>query len=83
MKRDWKLKVLGTLALTVLSVLMLVPSYVGLSADQDNPNALPTWFTDVFSKKLVLGLDLQGGIHLQYKVDVPEAFARKAARPSC
>jgi preprotein translocase subunit SecD len=79
MKRDWKLKVLGTLALTVLSVLMLVPSYVGLSADQDNPNALPKWFTDVFSKKLVLGLDLQGGIHLQYKVDVPEAFARKAA----
>ena len=79
MNRQWKTKVLGTVAVTLLAVLMLVPSFVGLSSQVDDPSALPKWYTDIFSRKLVLGLDLQGGIHLQYKVDVPEAFARKSA----
>ncbi|MFZ4735124.1 MAG: protein translocase subunit SecD [Bradymonadia bacterium] len=79
MNRQWKTKVVGTVAVTLLAVLMLVPSFVGLSSQVDDPSALPKWYTDIFSRKLVLGLDLQGGIHLQYKVDVPEAFARKSA----
>lgn len=82
MDRQWKWKTLGVFALVVLSVLMLVPTVAGLSgnADSEAEPALPAWYTRVFSQKLILGLDLQGGIHLQYKVDVEEALSRRAAQ---
>jgi len=76
MERQWKWKVVGTVLLSVLSVAMLVPTWAGVTSEGEAH--LPKWYTDVFSQKLVLGLDLQGGIHLQYKVDVPEALGRKA-----
>ena len=78
MNRNWKWKVMGCLALTLLAIAMLLPSIAGVAAEGDAP-VLPKWYTEIFSKKLILGLDLQGGIHLQYKVDVPEALARKTA----
>lgn len=78
MDRQWKWRTLGVIGLVVLSVLMLVPTVVGVSAGVDEEEvALPEWFTAVFSQRMVLGLDLQGGIHLQYKVDVEEALRRK------
>ena len=45
-------------------------------ADEQGP--LPEWYTDIFSQRLILGLDLQGGIHLQYQVDVDEALKRRS-----
>ena len=38
---------------------------------------LPSWFP---TKKLTLGLDLQGGLHLQYSVEVDKAVADKMER---
>lgn len=73
--------------LVAISVLMLVPTIAdfmskpGVGPDgQPVPaeSVLPEWYTDIFGQKLVLGLDLQGGIHLQYKVDVEQALKRKA-----
>ena len=75
MDRQWKWKSTGVVLLTLLAVAMLVPSWAGVTSEGEAN--LPKWFSDVFSRKLVLGLDLQGGIHLQYKVDVPEALSRK------
>jgi preprotein translocase subunit SecD len=76
MDRQWKWKVTGALLHTLLAVAMLVPTWAGVTGEGESK--LPKWYTDLFSQKLVLGLDLQGGIHLQYKVDVPEALGRKA-----
>jgi preprotein translocase subunit SecD len=77
MDRQWKIRTLGLLALVVVSVLMLVPTLTSTGAEEGEAPALPTWFTNIFSQKMVLGLDLQGGIHLQYKVDVDEALSRR------
>ncbi len=78
MNRSWGIRAAGVVALFVLSLLMLVPTFANLK-DEAGQSTLPGWFTKVFSKKLVLGLDLQGGIHLQYKVDVAEALGRRTA----
>lgn len=74
--------------LIAVSVLMLVPTIVDFSSEpvlgeDGKPVAaatLPGWYTDIFEQKMVLGLDLQGGIHLQYKVDVEQALRRKAVQ---
>lgn len=82
-------RALVLLGLVVFSVLMLVPTIVEFTTEpvigedgqvvQTEP-ALPEWYTDIFDQKMVLGLDLQGGIHLQYKVDVEQALRRKAVQ---
>lgn len=37
-----------------------------------------TWYTDnLYGSRLTLGLDLQGGLHLQYQVDVDKAIEQK------
>lgn len=79
MDRQWKFKVLALVGLIVLSGLMLVPTLAGTAAEGEEP-PLPEWFTGIFSQRMVLGLDLQGGIHLQYKVDVPDALRRRAGQ---
>jgi preprotein translocase subunit SecD len=58
---------------------MLVPTITGTAAEGEEP-PLPEWYTNIFSQRMVLGLDLQGGIHLQYKVDVPDALRRRAGQ---
>lgn len=70
-------KSLGVVGLVALSVLMLVPSVTPIPEEGEQA-PLPEWYTDLFDKRLVLGLDLQGGIHLHYKVDVAEALSRRA-----
>lgn len=41
---------------------------------------LPGWFSKSFEKKIQLGLDLQGGIHLVYEVQVDKAVSDKVDR---
>jgi protein-export membrane protein SecD len=74
MRRFLKTKALLMLALIALSVLMVVPSITQiLGKDKD----LPTWITNTFSNRFKLGLDLQGGLHLEYSVAVDEALENK------
>jgi protein-export membrane protein SecD len=70
MRRFLKLKALALLALTIFSVLAVLPSLV--PAEQ-----LPGWVTANFTRKFQLGLDLQGGLHLEYSVAVDEALEHK------
>ena len=77
MDRQWKFKGLLAVGLLIVSVLMLVPTLVGPTPKGEDPR-LPGWFTGIFANRLILGLDLQGGIHLQYQVDVPDALRRRA-----
>jgi len=58
--------------LTVLAVLILLPSVTG---------ALPDWWTsDIPTPKIQLGLDLQGGTHLLLEVKLDEAVKTQLRR---
>ncbi len=64
-KRRWRIVALW--ALVVFSVLYTLPTFVGR-------DKLPEWYTNVFSKQLNYGLDLQGGLELRYTVDWKRAI---------
>jgi preprotein translocase subunit SecD len=72
MERSLRAKTLFLLALVALSVAALLPTLV--PSEQ-----LPSWFTRVFSDKLKLGLDLQGGLHLVYGIDLDRVVDDKAS----
>ena len=56
-----------TVALTLMSVLLLLPTMVG-------EKNLPEWWKSVLpSKRLSLGLDLKGGVHLVFEVESDKA----------
>lgn len=60
------------ITLTVLAVLILLPSISG---------ALPDWWTsDIPTPKIQLGLDLQGGTHLLLEVKLDEAVKTQLRR---
>lgn len=74
MRRFLKLKALALVALITWAVLTILPSIASIA-----PGAvtLPAWITDTFTSKFQLGLDLQGGLHLEYSVAVDEAVRKK------
>lgn len=74
MRRFLKLKALALAALMTWAILMVLPSIASIA-----PGALtlPAWITDTFTSKFQLGLDLQGGLHLEYSVAVDEAVRKK------
>ncbi|MFH0899583.1 MAG: protein translocase subunit SecD [Pseudomonadota bacterium] len=73
MERALRWKTITLAVLVILSIVYLIPSAVGESSQ------LPGWFSRVFSKKVQLGLDLQGGLHIVYGVDLDKAVDDKAA----
>ncbi len=72
MRRFLKLKALFLVLLMVVSTLMVLPSVAEIAKF-----SLPPWVTDTFTHKFKLGLDLQGGLHLEYSVAVDEALENK------
>jgi len=85
MESSWHWRVALIVAVALLSVYLLVPSwfYFRLPPDQRNTEvydqSVPRWAPDP-KKHLELGLDLQGGIHLALGVDVDRAVKAKVAR---
>jgi len=65
MERNWWWKVIGTGLLVVFSVVYLIPTLLG--------DDLPEWYKNISDKKISLGLDLRGGIHLVLGVEVDKA----------
>jgi preprotein translocase subunit SecD len=72
MDRSLKWRTFFLVAVTALSLLMLVPTVVP-SGD------LPSWFGNVYNRKIQLGLDLQGGLHIIYSIDLDKAVDDKAS----
>jgi protein-export membrane protein SecD len=73
MDRSLKWRTFGLVAVTVLAVLMLIPTVV--PSDQ-----VPSWFSDAgFKRKIQLGLDLQGGLHIVYGIDLDKAVDDKGS----
>jgi preprotein translocase subunit SecD len=85
MERSWYWRVATIVAVSLLSLYQLVPSwfYFSLPPEERNTEAyeqsVPPWAPDA-EKHLTLGLDLQGGIHLALGVDVDRAVKAKVAR---
>ena len=66
MPRALKIKILLVALLTLVSLVLVLPSFY---------SGLPTWFKKyVYGARLKLGLDLQGGMHVVLKVDVEKAI---------
>src|SRR6185295_120907 len=73
MERSWWWKALLYGAIVALAVLYLVPTVV--------PEAKqPALVKKYFQKRIQLGLDLQGGLHLVYEVHVDKAVSDKVDR---
>ncbi len=70
MDRSLKWRTLALIASCLLCVGILMPSFV-------DKEKLPSWFP--FGKKINLGLDLQGGLHIVYSIDLDKAVDDKAS----
>ncbi len=70
MDRSLKWRTVGLLIGVLLCVGILAPSF---TADE----SLPSWFP--FHKKISLGLDLQGGLHIVYSIDLDKAVDDRAS----
>jgi preprotein translocase subunit SecD len=73
MERSWWWKAALYGLVTVLSVLYLVPTVVPEEKQ-------PAFIKKHFQKRIQLGLDLQGGLHLVYEVNVDKAVSDKVDR---
>src|SRR5690606_28602886 len=72
MDRSLKWRTIILIASTLLAVLMLVPTMVP-------SGQLPIWYANLFNQKIQLGLDLQGGLHIVYSIDLDKAVDDKAS----
>src|SRR4051812_13082619 len=72
MDRSLKWRFLAPFGVGGFCVATLAPSFIDRAS-------LPPWFTKVFSKKINLGLDLQGGMHIVYNIALDKAVDDKAA----
>ena len=75
MERSWWWKAALYGVVTVMAVVYLVPTVVPEEKQ-------PAFFKNHFQKKIQLGLDLQGGLHLVYEVNVDKAVSDKVDRLS-
>src|SRR5262252_8551796 len=73
MERSWWWKAALYGFVTVLAVLYLIPTVVPEEKQ-------PSYIKNHFDKRIQLGLDLQGGLHLVYEVNVDKAVAGKVDR---
>src|SRR6185503_3360064 len=73
MERSWWWKAALYGVVTVLAVLYLIPTVVPEEKQ-------PSFIKSHFQKRIQLGLDLQGGLHLVYEVNVDKAVSDKVDR---
>ncbi len=72
MDRKTKWRTFWLAALALFAVLTLVPSVT-------SSRSVPVWFSKLFNKKVQLGLDLQGGLHIVYSINLKKAVEDKAS----
>ena len=81
MPMAWKWKVALLAALAILSAYLLVPTVFGFSKIKERAEAsqLPLpWYFSVFPDKGInLGLDLRGGIYMEFEVEADKAISNK------
>ena len=75
MERSWWWKAVLYGFVTVMAVVYLVPTVA-----PDSKNPVLEYVNKHFQKRIQLGLDLQGGLHLVYEVNVDKAVSSKVDR---
>jgi preprotein translocase subunit SecD len=77
---DWKMwRWVITIFLAVGSIYVLVPSLV--AKDEAGAPKLPEWWKGTLTERTIsLGLDLQGGMHVDLEVDVEAAILNKLGK---
>ncbi|HEX3761668.1 MAG TPA: protein translocase subunit SecD [Kofleriaceae bacterium] len=70
MDRSLKWRTIALMVGLLLCACLLAPSWPG-------SDVLPSWFP--FQKKISLGLDLQGGVHIEYSIALDRAIDDKAS----
>ena len=77
---DWKLwRWIISAFLAIGSLYVLVPSVV--NKDVDGAPELPEWWKgNLIERTISLGLDLQGGMHVDLQVDVPTALQNRLGK---
>ncbi len=68
-KTRWRTVWLGLI--TCLAVVLLIPTFV-------SSERLPTQFQDIYNQRIIQGLDLQGGLHIVYSLDLDRAVDDRA-----
>jgi preprotein translocase subunit SecD len=79
MRRFVKLKALFLFILLIVTGLSVVPSIAQVGGEETEAK-VPSWISDNYDRAFTLGLDLQGGLHLEYSVAVDEALENKLDR---
>lgn len=77
MERSLTVRLVSYSLITLLAAALIVPSVATWTGKDAS---VPQWFKSTFTKKISLGLDLQGGLHLVYEVQVDKAVSDKADR---
>lgn len=81
MPTSWKWKLALLIFLLALSAYLLVPTIFGFSDIKEKAEAeaapLPWYFTAFPDKGINLGLDLRGGIYMEFEVEAGKAVANK------
>src|ERR1044072_1590680 len=72
MDRSLKWRTAALVITTLLCVAIVLPSFIPR-------DRFPYWFNRVFSSKMSMGLDLQGGLHLVYSIDLDKAVDDRAS----
>lgn len=78
MSSSWWTKTAAAITVILLSVLILVVAFAPV--DRNDRETWPTWYeflSGFIDAQITPGLDLQGGLHVQYKVDVDSAIHDK------
>jgi|SRR5579871_1180347 len=77
MERSLTYRAAVYLLISLIGFAALAPSVATWFGKED---AIPGWYKKRFDRKIQLGLDLQGGLHIVYKVDVDKAVSHRADR---
>ncbi len=77
MERSWIYRALAYFLISLVGFAAVAPSVAGWFGRDD---LVPAWYKARFNRRILLGLDLQGGLHIVYKVDVDKAVSHKADR---
>jgi preprotein translocase subunit SecD len=77
MERSWYYRIGLYTLMSVVAMVLLAPSVAGWMGRDES---LPGWMQRHIQKRILLGLDLQGGLHLVYEVQVDKAVSDKADR---
>lgn len=81
MEGGWWTRFVVMVVAVVAGFILLIPTFYPV--DRDDPESWPGWYswlTGVVDARITPGLDLQGGLHLQYQVDVDRAISDRVDR---